>query len=267
MATTYSPNLALALMATGDQPGTWGITNNTNIGTLLEQAISGYTTQVIADSNITPTTLTMANGASCTARNIYIVLTGTLTANRQLIMPTNNKIYFISNQTTGGFSVQVLCSGGVGVTVPNGSTFLLVSNGVDIVSTITNAVSNAGNFTCSWGGFSVAPINTTIYYSFNNNYASIIIPATSGTSNSASFYLSGLPTFLQSTYTFILPIADSTNINNGFTTAVATGHAATVLITANSPSIYFNIDGNLTGWTGSGTKGFVSTTLLMYPLT
>ena len=41
MASTYSTNLKLELMGTGDQSGTWGSTTNTNLGTLLEQAIAG----------------------------------------------------------------------------------------------------------------------------------------------------------------------------------------------------------------------------------
>ena len=41
MASTPSTSLRLELMATGDQSGTWGDTTNTNLGTLLEQAITG----------------------------------------------------------------------------------------------------------------------------------------------------------------------------------------------------------------------------------
>jgi hypothetical protein len=41
MATTYSNNLRLNLIGTGDQAGVWGVTTNTNLGTLLEAAIAG----------------------------------------------------------------------------------------------------------------------------------------------------------------------------------------------------------------------------------
>ena len=44
MSSTYSTNLALELIGAGDQAGNWGSTTNTNLGTLIEQAISGYTT-------------------------------------------------------------------------------------------------------------------------------------------------------------------------------------------------------------------------------
>jgi hypothetical protein len=33
MASTYSTNLKIELMALGDQAGTWGTTTNTNFGT------------------------------------------------------------------------------------------------------------------------------------------------------------------------------------------------------------------------------------------
>jgi len=82
MTTSYSSNLKLILMGTGDESGTWGDLTNTNLGTLLEQSIVGYTTQSISDDPATPTTLTMPNGTSATARNYVLELTGVLTANR-----------------------------------------------------------------------------------------------------------------------------------------------------------------------------------------
>ena len=41
MPSTFSPNLKIELIATGEQSGTWGTTTNSNLGTLLEQAIAG----------------------------------------------------------------------------------------------------------------------------------------------------------------------------------------------------------------------------------
>jgi hypothetical protein len=129
---TYSTNLALELIGTGEQAGTWGVTTNTNLGTLLEQAISGYVTQAITDG--ADTTITIPNGATGVARNIFIEMTGALTATRNLIVPANKKLYFIYNNTTGGFAVTVKVSGQTGVSVPNGKKVILVSNGTDIVN-------------------------------------------------------------------------------------------------------------------------------------
>ena len=131
MSSTYSTNLAIELIGAGDQAGNWGSTTNTNLGTLLEQAISGYTTQGVVTG--TDTTLAMTNGASATARNMFIELTGTGGASTNLIVPANKKLYFIYNNTSSG-QVTVKVSGQTGVSVPNGAKILLVSNGTDIVN-------------------------------------------------------------------------------------------------------------------------------------
>ena len=126
---TYSTNLALTLLTTGEGAGTWGNTTNTNLGTLLEQAISGYVTQAVATG--TDTTLTIPNGATGVARNMYIELTGTGGASTNLIVPANKKLYFIYNNSTGAVTVKV--TGQTGVSVAAGDKVILVSNGTDIV--------------------------------------------------------------------------------------------------------------------------------------
>ena len=128
---TYSTNLAIELIGSGDQAGTWGTTTNTNLGTLIEQAISGYVTQTITDG--ADTVITIPNGVSGVARNMIIECTGTLTAARNLIVPVNKKLYFIYNNTSGGFAVTVKVSGQTGVSVPNGAKVILASNGTDVV--------------------------------------------------------------------------------------------------------------------------------------
>lgn len=128
MSSTYSTNLAIELIGTGDQAGNWGSTTNTNLGTLIEQAISGYVTQGVITG--TDTTLAMTNGASATARNMTIELTGTGGASTNLIVPANEKLYFIYNNTTGAVTVKV--SGGTGVSVPANAKIVLVCNGTDV---------------------------------------------------------------------------------------------------------------------------------------
>lgn len=134
MASTYSTNLAIELIGTGDQAGAWGNTTNTNLGTLIEQAISGYVTQAVATG--TDTSITIPNGATGVARNMYIELTGTGGTNTNLIVPANKKLYFIYNNTSSG-QVTVKVAGQTGVSVPNGEKMLLVSNGTDVVNAVT----------------------------------------------------------------------------------------------------------------------------------
>jgi len=132
MASTYSTNLAIELIGIGEQSGVWGTTTNNNLGTLLEQSISGNVTQAITDG--ADTTITIPSGTTGVARNIAIEMTGALTATRNLIVPANKKLYFIFNNTTGGFAVTVKVTGQTGVSVPNGAKIALVSNGTDVVS-------------------------------------------------------------------------------------------------------------------------------------
>jgi microcystin-dependent protein len=129
MSSTYSTNLAIELLGSGDQAGNWGSTTNTNLGTLIEQAISGYQTQAVATG--TDTTITIPNGATGVARNMYIELTGTGGASTNLIVPANKKLYFIYNNSTGAVTVKV--SGQTGISVPATAKIALVSNGTDIV--------------------------------------------------------------------------------------------------------------------------------------
>jgi len=130
MSSTYSTNLAIELIGTGDQAGNWGSTTNTNLGTLLEQAISGYVTQAVSTG--TDTTLAMTNGASATARNMTIELTGTGGTSTNLVVPANKKLYFIYNNSTGAVTVKV--SGQTGVSVPATAKIALVCNGTDVVT-------------------------------------------------------------------------------------------------------------------------------------
>ena len=143
MASTYSTNLALELIGTGDQAGSWGNTTNTNLGTLVEQALSGYVTQSVSDNPASPTTLTIPNGATGVARNMYLEFTGTLSAARDVIVPANKKLYFVYNNTTGGFAVTIKVSGQTGVSIPSGQKLIVVSNGTDIVEA-TNFISTTG---------------------------------------------------------------------------------------------------------------------------
>jgi hypothetical protein len=144
MASTYSTNLGIELMGTGDQSGTWGSTTNTNLGTLLEQAIAGYSTQAVADS-ASPTVLTIANGASSTGRNAVIALTGALTAARVVEVPAKTKSYIFYNATTGGFAVTVKVTGQTGVSIPNGSKAIVYCDSTDVRNVLSNITVDASN--------------------------------------------------------------------------------------------------------------------------
>lgn len=128
MASTYSDRLRIELIATGEQSGIWGDTTNTNLGTLIEEAIAGVATITMTDANYT---LTEANGATDQARQAVLVLTGTLSANRDVIAPAEQKVYIVKNSTTGGYSTTIKTSGGSGYAVANGATVLVYCDGTN----------------------------------------------------------------------------------------------------------------------------------------
>lgn len=132
MPSTYSTNLKIELIALGEQVGTWGTTTNTNLGTALEQSIVGRATVTFAtDAN---KTLTLSNtNAAQDARAVFLNLTSSvsLTVTRDLIVPAINKNYIVKNATTGSQSIRVIIGAG-SVTIPNGKTALIYSDGTDI---------------------------------------------------------------------------------------------------------------------------------------
>jgi hypothetical protein len=102
MPSSYSTLLRIELIANGEKVGSWGSTTNVNLGTLIEQAISGRASVAMTDANYT---LTTANGATDEARCAVIALSGTLTATRNVICPSTSKTYVVYNGTTGGQSI------------------------------------------------------------------------------------------------------------------------------------------------------------------
>ena len=130
-------------MGTGDQSGTWGSTTNTNLGTIMEEAIVGYVTQTVADS-ASPTVLTIPNGASSNGRNYVLELTGVLTANRTVEVPAVDKPYIFYNNTTGGYAVTVKVSGQTGVLIKNGKKAIVYTNSTDVIEVANAPVTEDG---------------------------------------------------------------------------------------------------------------------------
>jgi hypothetical protein len=150
MASTYSTSFRFELIATGEKSGTWGTTTNTNLGTLLEQAIGGYVSIAMTDANYT---LVSTNGASDEARNMTIRLTGTLTAGRNVSCPNSiEKVYIVDNSTTGGFAITFKTASGSGVAIPAGTKAIVYADGTNVVAmTGTMAVQNASSVAITGG--------------------------------------------------------------------------------------------------------------------
>jgi hypothetical protein len=138
MASSYSADLQLELMVTGEKSGLWGDITNENL-TILQQAIAGYEAISIAGGAQT-TALTFSNGITSNGKNAVIKFTGTITGNQVVTIPDGiEKTYIIENGTTGTFTVQFKTVSGTGVTfaTTDKSTKILFSDGTNIVDTGT----------------------------------------------------------------------------------------------------------------------------------
>ena len=135
MPSSYTSSLRLTLPVQGELSGTWGDTVNTGITSLTDAAIAGTAAVTMTDADYT---LTSANGATDQARNMFVVLTGTLTASRNVICPTASKLYFVYNNTSGSQNIVFKTSAGTGVTVPNGAKMALYCDGTNVVDAVTN---------------------------------------------------------------------------------------------------------------------------------
>jgi hypothetical protein len=131
MASTYSP-LKIELIGTGDQSGTWGVTTNTNLGTAIEEAITGSADVAFSSADVT-LTLTNTN-ASQTARNLRLNLTGTSGGARNLTVPNIEKFYIVKNALAD--TVTVKNSTGGTYAVPAGVTAQVFSTGAGVVSAL-----------------------------------------------------------------------------------------------------------------------------------
>lgn len=89
MASTFSP-LKIELIGTGEKVGTWGTTTNINLGTALEEAITGSADVTFASGTVT-LTLTDVNTTQ-SARNLRLNLIGTSGGAQNLIVPAIEKL-------------------------------------------------------------------------------------------------------------------------------------------------------------------------------
>jgi hypothetical protein len=211
MASTYSTSLKLTLIGDGDQSGLWGQTTNSNLGTLLEQAIAGVTPITMADANYT---LTSFNGITDEARNAVLVVTGTNNAVRDLIPPLVKKLYTVVNSTTGGYAIRVIGSSGTGVNIPNGTTCLVYCDGVNFYSGLSGTSGNFnvnGTVTATTGTFTTVSGNGAAITAINaSNLAS-------GTVALGRLGSSGSPTattFLRGDNSWAIPVATSVVTTN-----------------------------------------------------
>jgi len=131
MASSYSTDLKLELMATGENAGTWGDKTNTNLN-LVQQAVAGYQAIDCASSDVA---LVMTDATISNARNATLKLTGTLAANRNVTIPDSiEKVYNIVDGTDhAGYTLTFKTASGTGVLLCEGNNYVVYADGTNVV--------------------------------------------------------------------------------------------------------------------------------------
>jgi hypothetical protein len=214
MASTYS-SLKIELIGTGDQSGTWGNTTNINLGTAIEEAITGSADVPFSSADVT-LTLTNSNGSQ-TARNLRLNLTGTSGGARNLIVPAIEKFYIVNNNLAD--DVTVKNATGSGTVIKAGTSGFVFNNATDVVATINyfsgsfgpittttvsaTSISDSGNLTFTGtgnrilGDFTNATIaNRVAFQSSTTNGNTVIgaLPNGTATGSSLQVYNNATPT-------------------------------------------------------------------------
>lgn len=223
MPSSYSPLLRIQLITTGEQSGTWGNTTNTNLGTLIEQAIAGSAEISVTAGNVT---LTEVNGVSDQSRCAAIRVTGTPGVSRNIVAPAVSHIYVVANGSNA--AVVLKTSSSAGLTIPVGQVYLAYYDPVSVdfrlvgqavastntantlvlrdasgnfaagVITVTG-ISNTGNTTLGDASIDTLTVNATP--TFN-----VAIPAASGGTGQSSYAVGDI--LFASTTTALSKLAD-----------------------------------------------------------
>jgi hypothetical protein len=246
MASSYSTDLKLELMVTGENSGTWGDKTNTNLN-LLQQAIAGYEAISIAGGAQT-TALVMTDATISNARNAVIKLTGTITGNQVVTIPNGiEKTYIVSNGTTGAFTVEFKTVSGTGVTfATDDKGFKYVFSDGTNVNNITLASPPGGSDTqiqFNDGGSAFGGSANLVWDGTN-----VVIGATGAVrlSDTTGGEYVGLkaPGTVSASYTLTLP--------------TATGTADQILVTDGSGNLSFADNSGGTSWQAVKTTGFTA---------
>ena len=132
MASTFSSDLKLELMATGENAGTWGTKTNTNLE-LVQQAIAGF--ESISLSSGSTTALVMSNASISTARNMVIKFaTITLSGATTVTIPDSIEKFYIFDCTaiTNPTNLTIKTASGTGFTLDASKIYAAYADGTNL---------------------------------------------------------------------------------------------------------------------------------------
>jgi len=144
MASTFTNRLGLEKQTDGENPNSWGAILNTNVIDLIDDAIAGYEIVSVSGTGIT---LTDNNGSSDQSRNASLEFSGTLTANVTITIPSEEKTYFVRENSSGSFAVQMKTASGSALTLSQGQNTFVACDGtsiyqLDVPTSVTSFTAN-----------------------------------------------------------------------------------------------------------------------------
>jgi hypothetical protein len=196
MASTYTVNTGIELIANGEQSGTWGTTTNTNLQ-IVDRLTSGVGSITLSG---TTHTLSTSDGALSDGQYKVLVFGGSPSGTNTVTVSPNDqsKQYFIVNNS--GESIIITQGSGASVTIADGSTDIVycdgagsgaavTSFGTDLSGVLTSAnnlsdVANAGTSRTNLG---VAIGSDVLAYDANlqSFLTAFTLPTSDGTANQA----------------------------------------------------------------------------------
>lgn len=247
MASTYS-SLKIELIGTGDQAGTWGNTTNTNLGTAIEEAITGSANVTFASSNAA-IALTDTNSAQ-TARNLRLNLVGTITNVQTLFVPAIEKQYLVTN----GLSNSVIISNGTNAsptgtafTLPAGRSTIVFNDGTNINDVVTFA-STLGNVTITGGTANALTLTNVTISSGNING----VTSNASTFSNVSIVSGNINNITSNASTFSNATLNTVTINGGTSNGLTETNVTINTSTINNPQVNAYTEGITTGYVNTG---------------
>ena len=196
MASTYTVNTGIELIANGEQSGTWGNTTNTNLQ-IVDRLTSGVGSIALSG---TTHTLSTSDGALSDGQYKVLVFGGSPSGTNTVTVSPNDqsKQYFIVNNS--GESIIISQGSGANVTIADGSTDIIYCDGAGSGAAVTsfgtdlsgvlasaNNLSDVANAGTSRTNLGVAIGSDVLAYDANlqSFLTAFTLPTSDGTANQA----------------------------------------------------------------------------------
>ncbi len=134
MASTYTTNTGIELIANGEQSGTWGNTTNTNLQ-IIDRLTNGVGTITLSG---TTHTLTTTDGSLSDGQYRVLLLAGSPSGTNTITVTPNDqtKLFFVKNGS--GQSAVFSQGSGANVTIPNGESAIIYCDGAGSGAAVVN---------------------------------------------------------------------------------------------------------------------------------